>query len=389
MIGDEKASGFHHSSGGQFYNNIVINMGTLFWVPNNTFNYNTQLNKCYIGHNTFVGGDKTQIGIRILGNAQGRPHKDSLFENNVIVGAPTIGVANGDVSGIAFRNNLWSKTPAAAMRGPGDRIGDPNLVNPRAKLNNPYPDPFSNIDPKNYQLTTKSSLAIAQASGGGGMNGLQPPTVVKDFFGATRGTRPDIGAHEFGGIATLLTANFSIGPGQESGKVPHTVDFIDKSAGDRPIVSRTWDFGDGETSHEMNPSHTYTTAGRFDVSLTLTDDAGKTDTFKEIDLISVARMPSPILPNLFRRFVLLRTKDNAVVAYGTQYPDMRCILLWNSDPFHILNYDDVEDVELSIVELGKVELFWIDPNDQDATAVGDEERELIVGSGPLSTILRG
>ncbi|GAB4260641.1 MAG: hypothetical protein Kow0027_28110 [Saprospiraceae bacterium] len=35
-----------------------------------------------------------------------------------------------------------------------------------------------------------------------------------------------------------------------------------------------WDFGDGSTSNEENPVHTYTTAGEFEVSLTVTNDCG-------------------------------------------------------------------------------------------------------------------
>lgn len=372
VIGDEKVETYPHSSGGQIYNNIVVNMGTLFWVRNNTFNYNTQLNNCYIGYNSFIGGSATTHGIRLIGNQQGRPHKNSLFENNLIVGAPTISVANGDISGIAFRNNLWDKTPVAAVRGPDDRIGDANLVNPTAGLNNPFPDPNSNIDPLNYQLTSKSTLAIGLASNGSTMNGVKPPTVTKDFYGAARDNKPDIGAHEYAGVTTQITANFNIGPGQEAGTVPHTVDFTDKSTSDRPIVSRTWDFGDGATSTEVNPSHTYMTADSYDVTLTITDDQGHTDTHKEIDLIAVSQIPNPIVPDMFRRFVLVLSEDNSVIAFGSQFPDLRCVVFWNSDPFHILNFDDIEDVENSALEPGKTELFWIDPSDQDAPVSGGE-----------------
>ncbi len=39
-------------------------------------------------------------------------------------------------------------------------------------------------------------------------------------------------------------------------------------------VSHSWDFGDGSTSTELNPSHTYATKGTYDVTLTTTNDAG-------------------------------------------------------------------------------------------------------------------
>jgi PKD repeat protein len=55
--------------------------------------------------------------------------------------------------------------------------------------------------------------------------------------------------------------------------------FTDKSKDqDGAIVSWSWSFGDGSTSSERNPVHTYATKGRFDVLLTVTDDRGATDT---------------------------------------------------------------------------------------------------------------
>ncbi|GAL68010.1 PKD domain-containing protein [Jejuia pallidilutea] len=50
-----------------------------------------------------------------------------------------------------------------------------------------------------------------------------------------------------------------------------TVDFTDASI---LAVSHSWDFGDGNTSTEVNPTHTYAAAGTYDVTLTTTNDAG-------------------------------------------------------------------------------------------------------------------
>ncbi|MHB8108976.1 MAG: golvesin C-terminal-like domain-containing protein [Syntrophorhabdaceae bacterium] len=56
------------------------------------------------------------------------------------------------------------------------------------------------------------------------------------------------------------------------GSIPMTVRFTDLSTGD--IASVLWDFGDGSTSQERNPAHTYTVAGYYTVSLTATNVAG-------------------------------------------------------------------------------------------------------------------
>ncbi len=50
-----------------------------------------------------------------------------------------------------------------------------------------------------------------------------------------------------------------------------TVDFTDASI---LAVSYSWDFGDGNTSTEASPTHTYAVAGTYDVTLTTTNDAG-------------------------------------------------------------------------------------------------------------------
>ncbi|RMH87867.1 MAG: PKD domain-containing protein [Calditrichaeota bacterium] len=47
---------------------------------------------------------------------------------------------------------------------------------------------------------------------------------------------------------------------------------------DGSIVSYLWDFGDGNTSTQANPTHTYATAQTYTVTLTVTDDGGAQDT---------------------------------------------------------------------------------------------------------------
>ncbi|MEW6417392.1 MAG: PKD domain-containing protein [Nitrospirota bacterium] len=44
---------------------------------------------------------------------------------------------------------------------------------------------------------------------------------------------------------------------------------------DSDAITYLWDFGDGSTSTEQNPTHTYTSAGRYTVTLTITDTYGQ------------------------------------------------------------------------------------------------------------------
>jgi PKD repeat protein len=85
-------------------------------------------------------------------------------------------------------------------------------------------------------------------------------------------------------IVSLPDADFSADV--TAGTAPLTVSFTDLSTNDP--TSWSWDFGDGGSSTEQHPSHTYTSAGSFTVSLTATNDAGS-DTATKADYITVVQ----------------------------------------------------------------------------------------------------
>ena len=76
---------------------------------------------------------------------------------------------------------------------------------------------------------------------------------------------------------------------------PLTVNFQDQSIN---AVSWLWDFGDGQTSSQQNPTHTYNSYGDFDVQLVVTNASGCTDTLKMNDYIRIRRpvITFPTLP---------------------------------------------------------------------------------------------
>ena len=66
-----------------------------------------------------------------------------------------------------------------------------------------------------------------------------------------------------------------------SGPPARKVSFTDRSkrgSENSPIATRSWDFGDGSAGSGRNPSHTYTTAGTYMVTETVTDENGLVDT---------------------------------------------------------------------------------------------------------------
>ncbi|NVJ59971.1 MAG: PKD domain-containing protein [Gammaproteobacteria bacterium] len=57
-----------------------------------------------------------------------------------------------------------------------------------------------------------------------------------------------------------------------------TVSFTNQSSdADGEVASYQWSFGDGSESSDLNPSHTYDSAGTYNVTLSIADDKGATD----------------------------------------------------------------------------------------------------------------
>ncbi|GEM_PF-1343819 len=80
------------------------------------------------------------------------------------------------------------------------------------------------------------------------------------------------------GANTPPTANASADP--TSGYVPLDVDFSSQGTfdPDAQTLIYLWDFDDGNTSADPNPTHTYLASGTFTVTLTVTDPAGASGT---------------------------------------------------------------------------------------------------------------
>ena len=75
-------------------------------------------------------------------------------------------------------------------------------------------------------------------------------------------------------LGTSIAANFSASP--PAGTTPLTVSFINTSFG--LFTNSQWDFGDGGTSTQSDPAHTYVDEGVYTIQLTVTGNDGTTST---------------------------------------------------------------------------------------------------------------
>jgi gliding motility-associated-like protein len=80
-------------------------------------------------------------------------------------------------------------------------------------------------------------------------------------------------------VASILNTKFSICEGDSIHLVSNSI------LGDAPILSYTWDFGDGSISKKLNPSHVYSNKGTYDVTLIIKDTNG-CESFKKFSAVS-------------------------------------------------------------------------------------------------------
>jgi PKD repeat protein len=79
-------------------------------------------------------------------------------------------------------------------------------------------------------------------------------------------------------VATVANADPVAAFTSNVNKLKVSFDGSSSSDSDGTIASYAWDFGDGGTSTEQKPDHTYATVGDFTVKLTVTDNDGATNT---------------------------------------------------------------------------------------------------------------
>ncbi len=146
-------------------------------------------------------------------------------------------------------------------------------------------------------------------------------------------------------------AQFAANP--TGGVYPLTVTFANNSIGD--ITSYSWDFGDGGTSTEVNPGHTYTQAGSYTVTLTATGPGGSNIELKENYIhVTVQNAPSIDSASISPDKVFIPGGATADVQFTASYtnwqdpdgPEIHPLYRW------YLNYNAIIGATASTAVLG-------------------------------------
>jgi PKD repeat protein len=121
--------------------------------------------------------------------------------------------------------------------------------------------------------------------GDGGTSTSAPP--VQHTYATLGSKTATVTVTDLNGQSDIDSVTFPIIPPQiVIGQVPTAtpnptfttlpIQFSAAASGGIPPLTYAWDFGDGGTSTALTPTHTYTAAGQFNVSFTVTDSAAQT-----------------------------------------------------------------------------------------------------------------
>ena len=163
---------------------------------------------------------------------------------------------------------------------------------------------------------------------------------VSNGYGSSDAIKP-----AFITVAGPIKAQFTAAP--TSGKAPVKVNFADKSLGNP--TSWKWDFGDGTTSEERNPVHTFTRGGTFEVKLTIgresvTASSGQSLSFGEAPKAEFTVSQRTGNPPFVVQFTDISTgtptKWNWQFGDGITSPDQ--------NPQHIYQKEGTYDVKLTV-----------------------------------------
>ena len=308
----------------------MLSSGAAANLPNlETWDFGTTAANINFGNGSFVanpvtagGGWSTAIYQNTPGHRLARPSRIYSPSGGIGGGSTWLGFALGsgtDASRVVVGGGheitnvsdaiVWVTNTLESQVGTGAPIASFNFTPSSPQVNN--------------TITFSDASANAPTSwlwnfGDGTTSTAQNPT--KSF--STQGTKTVTltATNAFGSNQTSRSvivvaagppvASFNMSP--SPGVVNSTITFTDTSSG--APTSRAWNFGDGATSTATNPTHAYTSAGTYSVSLTVTNAQGSNTTSRTLTIDATGGGNS----------ITLQAEDATMS--GTSYPDPEWVM---------------------------------------------------------------
>ena len=178
------------------------------------------------------------------------------------------------------------------------------------------------------------------------------------------------------------TARFTTSPDTPDPGATVTLDARSASDPDGSITSYEWDLGDGATATGQTVTHSYASAGRYTVEVTVTDDSGATDTTTRTVWVTTARSPdgpSDVVPGVTAEYY--EGTYTSLPAFGSATPKR----VSNVSTFDISGRDRGDNVAyrftgyVNVTETGTY-TFYTDSDDGSRLYVGGQR---VVDNGGL------
>lgn len=218
--------------------------------------------------------------------------------------------------------------------------------------------------------------------------------------------KPKVSAIEIMGKAIVNTSPIAVASASPiTGNIPLEVSFIgSNSTDDKQVTGYTWNFQDGSPLSSLaNPTHTFITAGSYEVILTVTDQEGLEDsttlTIDAIDPPNEAPVAvagaSPVSGNAPLEVAFTGSNssdDDTIVSYSWDFKDGSAISS-EVNPVHTFIIPNTYPVELTVEDAegltntSTVSIVVAPPNNEPPTAMATASP--VQGEVPLPVIFNG
>lgn len=207
------------------------------------YSYSHSIRSSDAGRLPHSGSFFARVRVRINGDAQNGDSSSAHIQQTFDM---------SDVPSITFFGSGRADPPAQTVASAATYIGSSQYGFPHRQYHSP----------DRWDLVTISPVP-------GGNNQLRFRVWDSTTFWSVSGSNY-IYIDDVSALVVAPTADFTCNP--SSGAAPLTVQFTDTSTGD--VTARSWDFGDTGTSTDQHPTHIYSSAGTYTVTLNVSNACG-------------------------------------------------------------------------------------------------------------------